>query len=501
MRVALYCRISTDEDLQKYSLANQEGALRQHAARRGWEVAGVFVDRVSGSKASRPGLGRLLDVLGDGGADAVLVTEQDRLSRLDEIPWALLKQTFRAAGTKLYTLSGEVDFGNEDHEFTADILALIDRRRRKTIVRQMVRGRAAAVRRGEWLGRPPFGYRRNPASRHLEPHPVEAPLVREIFRLFAQGRMGSRRIAAAVRDRVAGKRVDAEFVVRILRNPVYVGAIVAEVGGEQIRAEGAHEPIVRRSLWERCNHLLGARSAQNRKARLESTVGLVAGLVYCGACGNPLSPTTAQKLVGGRVLRYRYYRHVRGHRAAAGRDGRTCRAAHRADRVDALARKEIAEIAATPAVRRQLLLYAGGPAQTQPLAQAYAELQEQAAGVRRKRERLLQLFLAGEWDRARLDAEKCQIDHSLAALEREMRDLQARMRLEQTERRTFDLIAEAFAVLQDLGTLPLAQQQAVLRGLVERVDLSHDGLPHVTAKAPPDRGPAQTGAHAGGWIS
>ena len=73
-----------------------------------------------------------------------MVTEQDRVSRLDEIPWALLKQTFRDSGARFFTLSGEVDFHNEDGEFSAD-MALIDRRRRKMIVRQMVHGRAGAA--------------------------------------------------------------------------------------------------------------------------------------------------------------------------------------------------------------------------------------------------------------------------------------------------------------------------------------------------------------------
>jgi len=260
LRVALYCRISTDEDLQRYSLVNQETALRQHAERHGWDVVGLFVDRMSGSRASRPGLNNLLDALADGQADAVLVTEQDRLSRLDEIPWAILKQTFRDTATKLHTLSGEVDFGNEDHEFSADILALIDRRRRKTIVRQMVRGRVAAAKRGEWLGRPPFGYRRDPGSKRLSPHPMEAALVREIYHLYGRENIGSYRIARIMHERIHHKRVDNLFVLSVIRNPVYVGTVVMDVGGEHVKVENAHAAIVDPELWEVSNRILAARS-------------------------------------------------------------------------------------------------------------------------------------------------------------------------------------------------------------------------------------------------
>ena len=482
MRVALYCRISTDEDLQRYSLVNQEASLRRYSEERGWEISGVFVDRISGSKDKRPGLNRLLDFLSNGDADAVVVTEQDRLSRLDEIPWALLKQTFRDSGARFFTLSGEVDFHNEDDEFSADIMALIDRRRRKTIVRQMVRGRAGAAKRGEWLGRLPFGYRRNPDTKHLEPCEAEAQLIRQIFHLFSQGKMGSLRLASLMQDLIPTRRVDQSFIVHVLRNPVYTGDLVMEVGGERICVEGAHEPIVSSDLWVTCNRLLIARSAENKKARIESTVGLVAGMVYCADCGQLLSPTTATKRVGGHVLRYRYYRHVRQHRDGELPDGRPCRAAHRTEKVDADARAQLAHIATSPAARRQLLRRLGDSKVVEELEARQGELTEQLASLNRKQERLLQLFLSGDWDRSRLNAEKRHLDRSVTTLETELRESQARLRLVRADSFSIDLIAETFAVAADLESLTFSDQQTVVRGLVERVEVNGDGRVKVIAK-------------------
>lgn len=499
MRVALYCRISTDEDLQRYSLVNQEASLRRYVEERGWTISGVFVDRISGSKDKRPGLNRLLDSLSNGDADAVLVTEQDRLSRLDEIPWALLKQTFRDAGARLFTLSGEVDFHNEDDEFSADIMALIDRRRRKTIVRQMVRGRAGAAKRGEWLGRLPFGYRRNPDTKHLEPCAAEAQLVRQIFHLFSQGKMGSLRLAALMQDLIPTRRVDQSFIVHVLRNPVYAGDLVMEVGGESIRVEGAHEAIVSRGLWETCNRLLNTRGAENKKSRIESTVGLVAGMAYCADCGQLLSPTTAIKRVGGRLLTYHYYRHVRQHRNGALPDGRACRAAHRTEKVDADVRAQLAHIATSPTARRQLVRHLGDQKAVEELEATQGELTEQITSLNRKQERLLQLFLSGDWDRSRLNAEKRQLDRSVAALERELRQLQARMRLAKADTVSIDLITEAFAAAADLESLTFGDQQTVVHGLIQRVEINGDGRVTVIAKvsvAAPDT-TAKQFAHRG----
>ncbi len=482
MRVALYCRISTDEDLQRYSLVNQEASLRRYAEERSWEISGVFVDRISGSKDKRPGLNRLLDSLSNGDADAVVVTEQDRLSRLDEIPWAILKQTFRDSGARFFTLSGEVDFHNEDDEFSADIMALIDRRRRKTIVRQMVRGRAGAAKRGEWLGRLPFGYRRNPDTKHLEPFAAEAQLVRQIFHLFSQGKVGSLRLAALMRDLIPTRRVDQSFIILVLRNPVYTGDLVMEVGGESICVEGAHEPIVSRDLWETCNRLLNTRSAENKRSRIESTVGLVAGMVYCADCGQLLSPTTATKRIGDREHRYRYYRHVRQHRDGELPDGRPCRAAHRTERVDAAVRAQLTHIAISPAARRQLLRLLGDSRAAEQLEATQRELTEQLASLSRKQERLLQLFLSGDWERSRLDVERRHLDRSVATLENELREVQARLRLVRADSFSIDLIAETFAVAADLESLPFSDQQTVVRGLVERVEINGDGRVKVIAK-------------------
>ncbi len=482
MRVALYCRISTDEDLQRYSLLNQEASLRRYAEERGWEISGVFVDRVSGSKDKRPGLSRILESLSIGDADAVVVTEQDRLSRLDEIPWALLKQTFRDSGARFFTLSGEVDFHNEDDEFSADIMALIDRRRRKTIVRQMVRGRAGAAKRGEWLGRLPFGYRRSPETKHLEPHPAESQMVRQIFQHFSQQKMGSMRLAALMRDLIPTRRVDQAFIIHVLRNPVYRGDLVMEVGGESICVEGAHEPIVSRDLWETCNQLMNRRSAENKKSRIESTVGLVAGMVYCADCGQILSPTTATKRVGDELFRYHYYRHVRQHRDKELPDGRLCRAAHRAEQVDANVRAQLTRIATSPAARRQLLRRLGDSKEAEQLEARQREFSDQIASLRRKQERLLQLFLSGDWDRSRLNAEKRNLDRSIATLEGELSDVQGKLRLARVGVFSLDLLAETFAVAADMASLSFSDQQTVVRGLVDRVEIQGDGRVKVIAK-------------------
>ena len=77
VRCAVYCRVSTDEQNPEH----QARVLREYACSHGYEIYDVYVDRVSGMKASRPELMRLLKDAHDKKFDVVLVWKLDRLGR------------------------------------------------------------------------------------------------------------------------------------------------------------------------------------------------------------------------------------------------------------------------------------------------------------------------------------------------------------------------------------------------------------------------------------
>ena len=79
MRAALYARVST---LNGQHPEMQLAELREYASRRGWEIAGEYVDEgVSGSKESRPELNRLMADAHRRQFDIVLVWKIDRFGR------------------------------------------------------------------------------------------------------------------------------------------------------------------------------------------------------------------------------------------------------------------------------------------------------------------------------------------------------------------------------------------------------------------------------------
>jgi site-specific DNA recombinase len=79
----LYARVSTDEQARSgYSLAQQIEALREYAAREGYEILEEVQDAgQSGASLERPGMDRVRDLVAVGGVAVVLAQDRDRIAR------------------------------------------------------------------------------------------------------------------------------------------------------------------------------------------------------------------------------------------------------------------------------------------------------------------------------------------------------------------------------------------------------------------------------------
>jgi DNA invertase Pin-like site-specific DNA recombinase len=105
-KAALYARVSTAHNGQDPTMQTRE--LEEYCQRRGWQVAGCYVDTgISGSKESRPELDRFMADAHRRRFDAVAVWEFDRFGRsVSHLLRAL--ETFEAQGIDLVSLSEQV---------------------------------------------------------------------------------------------------------------------------------------------------------------------------------------------------------------------------------------------------------------------------------------------------------------------------------------------------------------------------------------------------------
>jgi DNA invertase Pin-like site-specific DNA recombinase len=151
-RIALYARVSTSNGHQDPEMQLRE--LREFVERRGWQVAEVYTDAgVSGSKASRPALNRLMTDAGRRRFDAVVVWRFDRFARsVSHLLRAL--EEFQALGIDFVSLSENVDTSTPTGKMVFTVLGAVAELERSLIVERVKAGLRNARAKGKRIGRP-----------------------------------------------------------------------------------------------------------------------------------------------------------------------------------------------------------------------------------------------------------------------------------------------------------------------------------------------------------
>jgi DNA invertase Pin-like site-specific DNA recombinase len=77
MKVAIYCRVSTEEQ----NTDNQEKMCRQYCERNEYIIYNVYTDVISGTTSSRPAFNKMLEDMRNYEFDTILVSKLDRIGR------------------------------------------------------------------------------------------------------------------------------------------------------------------------------------------------------------------------------------------------------------------------------------------------------------------------------------------------------------------------------------------------------------------------------------
>jgi DNA invertase Pin-like site-specific DNA recombinase len=149
-RIALYARVSTTEQTPEPQLH----ALREYATARGLEVIHEYVDHgISGSRARRPALDRMMADARRRRLDAVAVVKLDRLGR-SLVHLLNLTGELEALGVDLVSLDDGLDTSTPAGRLFFAIRGAFAEYERSLIVERTRAGLAAARRRGAKIGRP-----------------------------------------------------------------------------------------------------------------------------------------------------------------------------------------------------------------------------------------------------------------------------------------------------------------------------------------------------------
>ena len=310
VKVALYCRVSKEEQAQEgLSLGAQEDRCRAFAHAKDWTVAQVYVDGgFSGKSLHRPAMQRLLADASAHVWEIVIFWRLDRLSRRQRDILYLLEDVLTPLGIGIQSATEPFDTTTPMGKAMLGMLAVFAQLERETIVERTKMGRAQSLKLGRGQGgKVPYGYVRTGRGQ-LKPDPVTAPTVRALFDRAAQGQSPYQLAEWLNTEGVAapeGGRWWDRVIWKILQSPVYVGRV-----GHQESVPGHHSALVSDSVWATVQRHFARRQLGPRQQRPDFWVD---GLLHCPECGEPLRGKYARHRdmapegYDDPVRRYRFY--------------------------------------------------------------------------------------------------------------------------------------------------------------------------------------------------
>jgi len=150
-RAALYMRVSTVDQHPETQLYD----LRQMAAQRGYEVVAEFTDKISGTKAKRPGLDQMMADARRGRFDVVLVWACDRIARSTRHFLDVLDDLNRI-GVEFVSFREQIDTGGPLGRAIVVIIGAIAELERNLIIERVRAGMRRARLEGQHIGRNPL---------------------------------------------------------------------------------------------------------------------------------------------------------------------------------------------------------------------------------------------------------------------------------------------------------------------------------------------------------
>ncbi len=150
-RAALYLRVSTLDQRPESQLHD----LRQMAAQRGYAIFNEYTDRISGTKARRPGLDAMMSDARRGKFDVVLVWASDRLARSVKHFLACLDELDRL-GVEYISFRENIDTGGPLGRAIVVIIGAIAELERNLIIERVRSGMRRARLEGQHIGRTPL---------------------------------------------------------------------------------------------------------------------------------------------------------------------------------------------------------------------------------------------------------------------------------------------------------------------------------------------------------
>ena len=306
IRVASYCRVSTDRDDQANSFESQQRYFKEYIDRQpDWELYRVYADEgITGtSTKKRAAFNRMIADAHLGKFQLILTKEVSRFSRniLDTVTYT---RELKALGVGVLFMNDGISTLEPDAELRLSIMGSIAQEESRKTSTRVKWGQTRRMEQGVVFGRSLLGY--DVKDGCLTVNPEGAEIVRLIFYKYGVEKKGTTVIARELRE--AGYRTHSgnvkwsnTHIVKILKNEKYVGDLVQKKtitpdylshakkynhGEEEfVIIRDHHEPIIDRELWDTVQRELKKRNRNGELGAGHSNRYVFSGKIKCGECG------------------------------------------------------------------------------------------------------------------------------------------------------------------------------------------------------------------------
>ena len=322
IRVAAYCRVSTDSDEQLISLDAQKAHYESYIRLNDeWEFAGLYYDEgISGTKKElRNGLQSMLSDCEDGLIDLIVTKSISRFARNTTDCLEMVRRLTKLGITIIFEKEN-INTSSMESELMLSILVSLAESESVSISENSKWSVRKRYEKGTFkIGYPPYGYKNVDGEMVIAPE--QAEIVKEIFALCLAGQ-GAHTIAKMLNERGVetkkGGRWTGTTINGILKNEKYTGDVIFQKTytdssfhrhvnyGERDRfhCENHHEPIISHEDFENVRMVLEQRGKEkgngSNTSRYQNCYSM-SGKIKCGCCGDKFKRRTHYKPSGNYI--------------------------------------------------------------------------------------------------------------------------------------------------------------------------------------------------------
>ena len=307
LRVAAYCRVSSDSTDQLHSYAAQiKEYTEQINGRKDWELVDVYADEgLTGTRMDkREDFNRMLSDCRKGRIDKVLVKSISRFARNTRDCLASLRELSRL-GVSVYFEKENIDTGTLTTELMVSVSGSLAQQESISISQNQCQSYQRRMEKGQFITcKAPFGYQLVD-GKNLKIIPEEAAQVRWMFQSYLNGR--SMEWIAAEMTKKGFPTTDKTpywqhtTVLYVLTNEKYIGDTLSQKTfssgfpfvkqrnhGErdQYYTENTHPAIITKEMFEKTQELLRRKASHTGRSYQPY---LLSRKIICGVCGTPFA--------------------------------------------------------------------------------------------------------------------------------------------------------------------------------------------------------------------